>query len=59
MGWGQRAKSAQGTIVILMESDFSSYLNPCLSNIGGGRLSSSLRAQLNIGGGGAWALPEI
>ena len=53
-GGGQRAKSAQGTIKILMESDFSSNLTPFLTNIGG--ISPSLggggSAQLWWGGGG-------
>ena len=34
-GWEQRAKNAQGTIKILMESDFSSNLTHLLSKLGG------------------------
>ena len=35
IGGRQRAKSAQDTIKIMMESDFSSNLTPFLTNIGG------------------------
>ena len=44
---GQRAKSAQGTIKILMELDFYSNLTPFLTNIGGS--AHHWGAQPNIG----------
>ena len=48
-GGGQRAKSAQDTIKILMQADFSSNLAPFLTNMG---LSTPLGGHPNIGGGG-------
>ena len=47
---GEGAKSAEGTIRILMESDFSSYLTLFLTNIGGSAHYWGLRPTLGAGG---------
>ena len=50
-GRGQRFKSAQGAIKILMKSDFSSDSTHFLTTIGG--LSPTLGTQSKMGGGGS------
>ena len=50
---GQRAKTAQGTINILMESIFSSKVTPFLTSVGGWGLS-----RFSPTWGGGWGSPK-